>query len=62
MERIVTFTAFTGIAKGGPLDGRVQTAQSARLPAKGGFYVYVQPSGYTPGGWRWIEDKKGTTK
>ncbi len=48
----MTFTAFTGIAKGGPLDGRVQTAQSARLPAEGGFYVYVKPSGYTPGTWR----------
>lgn len=56
------FTALTGIARGGPLDGRVQTAQSARLPAEGGFYVYVKPSGYTPGTWRWVEEKKGATK
>lgn len=58
----MTFTAFTGIARGGPLDGRVQTSESTRLPAEGGFYVFTPARGATPGEWRWIEEKKGTAK
>lgn len=58
---MTAFKTFTGIATGGPLNGKVQTAQSNRLPAGGGFYVFVKPSGATPGAWRWIEEK-GTTK
>ncbi len=56
----MAFKVFTGIAKGGPLKGQVQTRESTRLnlPGKGGFYVYVPASGPTPGGWRWIESKK----
>lgn len=58
---MTAFKTFTGIAAGGPLNGKVQTAQSPRLPATGGFYVFVKPAGATPGGWRWIEEK-GTAK
>lgn len=59
---MVAFKTFTGVCQQGPLSGKVQTAQSNRLPATGGFYVFVKSSGATPGAWRWIENEKGITK
>lgn len=60
---MTAFRVFTGIAKGGPLNGKVQTRESTKLsvPGHDGFYIFVPPAGAVPGGWRWV-DKKGTEK
>lgn len=59
----MALTVFTGIAKGGPLNGQVTTRESSRINAPGhnGFYVHRPASGATPGQWVWIE-KKGSEK
>ncbi len=37
---------------------RVHT--SPRLPAEGGFYIWMANKGPTPATWRWVPEKKGS--
>ena len=55
-------TVYSGLCRGGPLDGKSRAVQDTRKfvpPGGGGFYVYAPAAGTpTPSGWRWIESKE----
>ena len=55
--------AYQGVLTTGPLAAqKTRVHTSPRLPAEGGFYVWMMASGPAPATWRWVPEKKDAKK
>ena len=51
--------AYQGVLTTGPLAAqKTRVHTSPRLPAEGGFYVWMMARGPAPATWRWVPEKK----
>lgn len=51
--------AYQGVISQGPLAAqKTRVHTSPRLPAEGGFYIFMAPKESKPAYWRWVPEKK----
>ena len=55
--------AYQGLINQGPFAAqKTRVHTSPRLPAEGGFYIWMAPRGPSPATWRWVPEKKEGSK